>query len=142
MDLLIKSELPANLVCYTRQQVATIPETARPAIRPETRPNPAQSGDDSTAPACPLQAIGQEPGRAGADALAAPDGLTPAGVDACPTAPGMAVEATESARDGLAGVVASLRDELAAQRAENAKLRETIDNLPALLAKMAGAKHD
>ena len=54
------------------------------------------------------------------------------------TAPGRALGATESAPDALAGVVAQLRDELAAQRQENAQLRKTIENLTAALARLAG----
>lgn len=56
-----------------------------------------------------------------------------------PTAPGTTLGAAQSAPDALAGVVGQLREELAAQRAENAALRKTIEALTATLAKLAGA---
>ena len=41
---------------------------------------------------------------------------------------------------GLAAIVDALRDELAAQRAENAALRKTIEDLTATIAKLAGGR--
>lgn len=72
------------------------------------------------APFTPLSASGQEPGRAGEG------GLAGAG-----DAPGMALQATETNADNLAGILSQLRE-------ENARLRETVSALAFALARLAG----
>ena len=54
-------------------------------------------------------------------------------------APGTGPAAPTSAQDALAAIIGQLQNELAAQRAENAALRKTIETLTATLAKLAGA---
>ena len=119
----------------------------------------AQSGDIPDPNASHPQAISQEPRRAGADAPTNPaekrlfaataaiqtqdchsngagsQGAAPAPAGDCPQ---NAQKATEDDALGLAGIVSLLREELAAQREENARLRETLSALALALARQGG----
>ena len=124
----------------TRQTLTRTPKSHGPQFGPQAGQKPGTNRQ----PARPAATF-QTPGTATGDCTGTAPQLNPGEGDApatpapAPTAPGTALEAAQSAPDALAGVVAQLRDELAAQRAENAALRKTIEALTAALAKLAGA---
>ncbi len=64
--------------------------------------------------------------------------VEPADASAPPTAPRRGTEAPQGDPGDLGGVIAQLREELAAQREENARLRESLAALTSALARLAG----